>query len=921
MAIQRLNYFNGQFLREADFKVEQGYHLSMRRTHNQRAHTAGIVNGLEVVAGSSQVTVRAGMAIDADGRELIVATDTAVPVTPGSANFYVVVALDERKTDNAADPDPIHTETRWTERPVFDVVAAVPAGAIGLAQIGPLSGSDAVALAAGYRRVYSAPAAGGDLTVGRDLTVMGNLEVKGQTGHSGGRVRFSNPLDVTGEIFVSGNVDGRDVSADGAKLDGHVASTANPHGTTAAQVDAQGGANRIVAQINAGTGVIADARIDSAIARASSFNAANGHDHDGADSKKVVPGNLEGVNASVTASALNILTGGPNSNAAALHTHPFSPADGTVNLQKLDAATRMRLLKVPLLSQSLMTPGSGFSLGGQLTGCIAFDGTFLWAPNLGNNSIHKIDPTTNAVTATLSLPAGSRPAAVVFAAGAVWVANAGGNTISRFDVVTNAVVATIGTRPGPVALAVGAFLWVACSGDDSVSKIDMASNTVVTTIAIAGKPAALLVVGASLWVACPSSNSVSKIDLTTNAVATVPVSNQPRALAATSATFLWVGGEGNNPVSKIDVNTNAVTSPITAAGHVYSMAVIGNILWVGFREKLQKFDTTSTTPHVPVTTVSTSGSMHPNALLVAAGFLWVCTSLQLHKVDPDANTVVATAWPLELRGMAFDGLYLWVARFGMGQVVKVDPLNGQVLATVDVGSRPHSIAYNGRHVFVTNSGSNSVSKIDPATDRVVATIAVGTAPTGIAVNPTYGTVWVANSGDNTASGFDANASSVGVTVPVGANPQAVITEGYYVCVANRGGTTITRMGGWIGGSVASTVTVPASPSVMVFDNTSVWVACVGSNILTKIPYNSTATTSVTFPAGVFPVRMCFNGAHLLVVATNNQMFKVDVFTNVLTSIPMVSHLGTNDPPTTLVFDGFYTWGTDTLNGTGWRMVA
>jgi len=42
-------------------------------------------------------------------------------------------------------------------------------------------------------------------------------------------------MTVNGSINVTGNVDGRDVSADGTALDGHVASTANPHTVTLAQ--------------------------------------------------------------------------------------------------------------------------------------------------------------------------------------------------------------------------------------------------------------------------------------------------------------------------------------------------------------------------------------------------------------------------------------------------------------------------------------------------------------------------------------------------------------------------------------------------------------------------------------------------------------------------------------------------------------
>jgi hypothetical protein len=53
-----------------------------------------------------------------------------------------------------------------------------------------------------------------------------------------GNAAVTGNLSVAGNVLVPGTVDGRDVSADGQKLDIHVSSTNNPHNTTAAQVGA-----------------------------------------------------------------------------------------------------------------------------------------------------------------------------------------------------------------------------------------------------------------------------------------------------------------------------------------------------------------------------------------------------------------------------------------------------------------------------------------------------------------------------------------------------------------------------------------------------------------------------------------------------------------------------------------------------------
>ena len=72
MPVKRPNYFNHQFLTERDFKDEQAYHLEMRHRHNRFLHSWGVVDGLTVERKEDhEVMVTPGMAIDKDGREIV----------------------------------------------------------------------------------------------------------------------------------------------------------------------------------------------------------------------------------------------------------------------------------------------------------------------------------------------------------------------------------------------------------------------------------------------------------------------------------------------------------------------------------------------------------------------------------------------------------------------------------------------------------------------------------------------------------------------------------------------------------------------------------------------------------------------------------------------------------------------------------
>jgi len=81
--IERLNYYEGEYLGAIDFEAEQEYHRDMRRRHNLGPHTWGIVSGLDIAqflngGANSEVDVfiQPGVAVDGYGREIVVFSPT-----------------------------------------------------------------------------------------------------------------------------------------------------------------------------------------------------------------------------------------------------------------------------------------------------------------------------------------------------------------------------------------------------------------------------------------------------------------------------------------------------------------------------------------------------------------------------------------------------------------------------------------------------------------------------------------------------------------------------------------------------------------------------------------------------------------------------------------------------------------------------
>ena len=161
LALERLNYFNGQRLAASDFRAEQGHHIGMRRVLNQSLYSSGVVTGLEVdpdKTNKHRVIVRRGLAFDHLGREIFLPDDVyvtamGVPSTRKGIVFgnLLVISYRDQRTHTVSDgcsvPAPCTAcngdlawgaPTRITAQTVFEFLDSWPAddsGKIPLAQL------------------------------------------------------------------------------------------------------------------------------------------------------------------------------------------------------------------------------------------------------------------------------------------------------------------------------------------------------------------------------------------------------------------------------------------------------------------------------------------------------------------------------------------------------------------------------------------------------------------------------------------------------------------------------------------------------------------------------------------------------------------------------------------------------------------
>jgi YVTN family beta-propeller protein len=218
----------------------------------------------------------------------------------------------------------------------------------------------------------------------------------------------------------------------------------------------------------------------------------------------------------------------------------------------------------------------------------------IWVSNGPSQTVTRIDPATNAVTATIPVPT---PASVLaVGAGAVWVTSVPANTVTRIDPSSNSATGTISLAPagdGPVGITVAyGSVWVADHDGQpttSVAKIDPSTLLIedvipIGSLSFAG-PNWMSAGAGSIWTDVPNLEAVVRIDpVSDSIVATIPDKGACGAVVATD-TAVWVaggGGAGCLPgITGIDPLTNTVTARLNAGGQTNSLALNAGTLWYG----------------------------------------------------------------------------------------------------------------------------------------------------------------------------------------------------------------------------------------------------------------------------------------------------------------------------------------------------
>ncbi len=99
--LKRSRFFPGKLLTAEDLELEQEYFREKLKRHNRYLHGFGVVFGLDVSNGSSDVVISPGLAIDCEGNEIVVPDplEQALPSPDLVSTLFLSISYIEKETD------------------------------------------------------------------------------------------------------------------------------------------------------------------------------------------------------------------------------------------------------------------------------------------------------------------------------------------------------------------------------------------------------------------------------------------------------------------------------------------------------------------------------------------------------------------------------------------------------------------------------------------------------------------------------------------------------------------------------------------------------------------------------------------------------------------------------------------------------
>jgi streptogramin lyase len=227
-----------------------------------------------------------------------------------------------------------------------------------------------------------------------------------------------------------------------------------------------------------------------------------------------------------------------------------------------------------------------------------------------------------------------------------------------------------------------------------------AGPTPIAKVSVGAQSGMVLPASGWVWTTDLALGRVVRINPTTNAVVRrIPFASRPFGLAY-GAGSVWVADRSLNTLGRINPRTNRVIEKIKIGFSSYGVAFGAGSVWV-----TSETDGTvrRVSPKKNRVTKTIKVGTTPNGVVYAFGSLWVADLGRgtLVRINVKTNRVTKRIGIAKADWITPSPDALWISS-ETGNITRVDPATGAIVATVSVGANPLGSARIGGELWVPN---------------------------------------------------------------------------------------------------------------------------------------------------------------------------------------------------------------------------
>ena len=212
-----------------------------------------------------------------------------------------------------------------------------------------------------------------------------------------------------------------------------------------------------------------------------------------------------------------------------------------------------------------------------------------------------------------------------------------------------------------------------------------------------------------------------------NNLALTTVGDGPQ-LIKSDGSSIWVANRNSGTVSQVRASDGKLLDTWTGATGAFGvLCALGKVYVASLSIPSSLYEIDPTQPAGPVTVLSSNLGTFPLGIAYDGQRIWTANeggpSVSIITLNPVTVTNVNPGFTFP-QGIIYDGVNIWVSDDIAGSVDKLHKLDssGNILLSVEVGTKPRLPAFDGANLWVPNESSNTVTVMRASTGIVLATL-------------------------------------------------------------------------------------------------------------------------------------------------------------------------------------------------------